>query len=244
MRGITVSVDYGDLLGITLPRNARHFFEVLVVSAEHDEETRRVVASVPNARLYVTDAFYRLGAEFNKGLAMEEGFDQMVRTGWMTIFDADTLLPDRLRWEDLRLHRDNLYVPPRRILADPSQWREDIDWATLPLKHEPNEYPGYCQIFHAETPRMVVRPWYGTDWKHAGGCDSVFQRHWPPELKKRPPFEVLHLGEDGKNWMGRATPRLDGSILPGSHERSIAMQTMFRNRHKGGHRYAGEKLDE
>jgi hypothetical protein len=216
---------------------------VLVVTAPHDEETKRVVASVPNAHLYITDAFYRQGADFNKGLAMEEGFDILGRNDWITIFDADTLLPQQLRWQDFKLARGNLYVPPRRLLIDPRLYRNDLDWSELPLKHEPGEYPGYCQIFHAEDPILTVRPWYGTDWRHAGGCDSVFQQHWPPELKKRPPFEVLHIGEDGKNWYGRATMRRDGSILPGSQERLAMVQVMQKKRRSGGPRYAGEKIE-
>jgi len=60
VNGITVSVGYDDLLAITLPRNARHFERVVVVSSPDDKATAKVVASVANAELFVTDVFFSI----------------------------------------------------------------------------------------------------------------------------------------------------------------------------------------
>lgn len=243
MRAITVSVDYGDILAITLPRLACHFSEILVVTVERDAETQALVSQIENARLHVTDTFYRRGAAFNKGAALEEGFDVLGRSGWLAIVDADIIFPAQLRWQDILLERGSLYVPQRRILADPRQWREDLVWGELPLKYEPGQSPGYCQIFHADDPVLALRPWYQTDWIHAAGSDAMFERRWPRELKKRPPFEVLHLGEDGCNWFGRVTPRLDGTVLPEAGQRTIQIQALYRKRRSGhGPKYSGERL--
>jgi len=239
MKGITVCVEYDDLLAITLPLNARHLSEIVVVTAPHDQRTKELVQTVPNARCFVTDAFYRQGAKFNKGAAMEEGLTFLGRTGWIIIHDADTLFPDVMPLNDIQI--GNLYTPHRRMLTDPSQWTPDFDWTTCYRTNE-GEFPGYFQLFHAADPVLVERPWYDVKWIHAGGCDSIFQDRWPIERKIRPNFEVLHLGEDGKNWFGRATKRLDGIAIPEAETRAARIKSMFHNRRRQKHRYRGEKL--
>lgn len=240
MRSITVSVEYDDLLAITLSRNARHFEELWVVSAPHDAGTAAVVASVPNARLFVTDAFYRRGANFNKGLAMEEGLDAMGREGWIVIWDADIVMPPALPLPPL--DPACLYGPRRRMLENPKDYHDALDWQTLPLKPD-GELAGYFQLFHASAPVLQARPWYGTDWRHAGGCDSDFMRKWPAAQQRRPDFEVLHLGLDGQNWMGRATLRIDGRPVRQVPQRLAAMQALRQTRRtRGLPRYHGEKL--
>lgn len=205
IRGITVSVGYDDLLAITLPRNLNHLDEVLVVTHPSDEATKAVASQYDNVRIYETTSFYHDGADFNKGLAMEEGFDVLGRQGWIVIFDADILFPKSMPVEDIR--KGNLYTPRRRILDKPIQWHEGIDWSKVTLHYE-REFAGYFQLFHADDQALRQKPWYGLNWRHAGGSDSVFQAKWPSMSKIRPPFEVLHLGPANMNWHGRRSPRL------------------------------------
>lgn len=239
-RAIVVSVGYGDLLAVTLPRNAQHCQRVLVVTSPADEETARVVAAVPNAELFVTDVFYAQGAAFNKGAAMEAGLDALGRSGQMLIWDADILFPALLPLSDIQ--PGYLYTPHRRMLYDPRLWQPDLDWSQCPLTDE-KEFPGYFQLFHASDPVLQTRrPWYSVNWKHAGGCDSDFQSLWPGDRKKRPPFEVLHLGEDGQNWHGRATLRIDGTLPPNAQTHAEAQQRMLQARRQSKVRYPNEKL--
>jgi hypothetical protein len=87
MIGLTVCVDYGDLLAVTLPRNARGFERVVVATTEADRATLDIVADVPNAVAFTTDAFTRDGATFNKGLAIEEAIEFFGREslGWLCL---------------------------------------------------------------------------------------------------------------------------------------------------------------
>lgn len=207
MNAITVCYGYDDLLSITLPRNARHFDHILVVTHPDDARTKWVVDGVANANWYATTAFHRLGAPFDKGSAMEEGFSILGRRGWLCILDADTILPPV--W-DSPTEIGCLYSPWRRCLEDPRAFHDDLDWTELSegWERRNGEFAGYCQIFHATDPALVhTRPWY-TSWPKANGCDSDFMALWPPERRVRLDWHALHLGPMGTNWGGRVSPRI------------------------------------
>lgn len=234
MRSITVCVEYDDFLAITLPRNRRHFDHTLVVTSPADARTRAVAKS-HGCEVYTTDVFYAGGAHFNKGAAMEEGFDVLGRKGWIVVWDADIVMPGHL-WQPT--DKNCLYTPARRILEDPRQFSDDLDWTTLRNASNPNEFAGYFQMFHASTPCLQL-PWYSVDWIHAGGCDSDFQFQFPPENLRRPPFEVLHLGAEireptvkqSQNWCGRTTPRIDTGEAPAdAQKRRQQMVAIFAER--------------
>lgn len=210
IRGITVCVSYADLLAISLPYAARHLTSILVVTHPDDHATKAVVADVPNASVFETDAFYRHGAKFNKGLAIEEGFDAMGRDGWICIFDADTIFPDRLKLPPLR--RGYLYGPPRLILEDPKLWTPQFNWSQAKPTFD-REFPGYFQLFHAKDQHIRELPWYDVTFTHAGGGDGYFQSRWPARNKIRLSFNVLHLGPRDTNWFGRQSPLVDGTSV-------------------------------
>jgi hypothetical protein len=200
IRGITVSVGYADALAITLVRNMRHLTECLVITSPDDTATAAVVRSVPGARLLVTDAFTRHGARFNKGLAMEEGFDVFGREGWLLIWDADVILPDALPLGMLQPH--TLYGARRRILDDPGRWCPELPWAACPLSRDGGPI-GFFQLFHAADPAVKDRrPWYDPTFAHAGGGDAYFLTHWPPNRRVVLSLDVLHLGPKDVNWFG------------------------------------------
>jgi len=205
VRALTVSVGYDDILAHTLPQMLATFKDVFVVTSPQDETTARVARSL-GAKVYPTDAFYRNGASFNKGLAIEECFTLMEREGWMAVIDADILLPDR--FPDFQLQQGVLYSARRRVCEDVRQWQPGADWGKFPQWLEV-EYSGYLHIFHAADPMLAVPPWYGTTWRHAGGCDSEFQSRWDARHKQALPWEVLHLGPVDTNWCGRLSTRLD-----------------------------------
>jgi hypothetical protein len=234
IRGIVVSVDYDDLLSITLPRAMRHLSECLVITAPRDEATKAVARSVPNVRIFETDAFWKHGAAFNKGYAMEQGFDVLSRHGWILIWDADTVLPDVMPLPELR--PDRLYGARRRVLESELAWRPDLDWSTLPVRQEAMTW-GYFQLFHAGDPHIRMRPWYDPTFTHAAGCDDWFQTRWPAQRRvKLPGFEVLHIGPLCTNWFGRASERADGGHVEGWRERLCQMDRYIAHRGWAGQR--------
>lgn len=224
-KAIVVCVGYDDLLAITLPNNIRHFSECVVVTSPGDERTRRVCESVTNTRVFCTDAFTRHGAAFNKGLAIEEGFDFLGRDGWICVWDADILLPDRPDWGVIECGR--LHSASRRIVNDVLDWNENNDWSDYPISSE-SGMPGYLHLFHARDPAIAQQPWYDLKFVHAGGGDGYFQSRWPPHLKTYMPFEVLHLGPKDTNWFGRVSERADGTIDDRAYVNQAEMERYLR----------------
>lgn len=227
MRAIMVAVGYTDLLEVTLPYNRHHFDRVYVVTDwKHSDEVGDVCDRY-GAAVLITDSFYEGGAVFNKWRALEWGLDVIGREGWLCLMDADVLWPKVtnlnpdpvLRW-GWSLQFGRLYTPLRRMFVDTSKpIPPESEWGRYPVHRNVAEWAGYSQIFHASDPVLGPAPWHDVNWRHAGGADSFFQAKWPKERKKRPPFEVLHIGPAGENWCGRATPYLDGTMPDGHEER-------------------------
>lgn len=220
LRGITVSVGYDDLLAKTLKQNMRFMDECVVVTAPHDHKTKAVVRSVPNCKLFETNAFYENGAKFNKGRSLESAFDFLGRAGWILIWDADTIFPTDMQLVDLEVGK--LYNPPRLILDDPKKYTPEMPWTEAKPTHD-WQFPGYFQLFHAEDPHLIQKPWYGVNYTHAGGCDADFQFRWPMSNKVRLKFHVLHLGPRDTNWFGRVSERVDGLPVETAEERKQIM---------------------
>lgn len=210
-RGIVVSVGFDDLLAITLPKNMRFLESCLVVTSLDDERTKAVARS-NGVEVLETDAFFRHGAKFNKSLGLEEGFDRLVRAGWIHVWDADTLFPDCMTLPELKI--GTLYGAPRRFVMDPRKWNPSIDWRLYDLVPDANRCSGYFQLFHAMDEHIAARPWYDVTFSHAGGGDGYFDQRWPRSHVQRLPFHVLHLGPWCSSWFGRTYERLDGEPLP------------------------------
>lgn len=117
-------------------------------------------------------------------------------------------------------------------------------WHRYPVHRNIGEWAGYTQIFHADDRALGQPPWHQTDWAHAGGADSFFQAKWMPGDKVRTPWNVLHLGEAGANWYGRATPYADGTMPVMSEEKRKRVSEIWTNRRgkTGDARFAGERL--
>ncbi len=211
MNALIVSVDFADLLDVTLEYNRHQFDRVIVVTTPQDIDTQ-IVAGKNNAEVFQTESFYDRGAIFNKHKAMEEGLDFMGREGWICLMDADVLWPKKLPHFELGI--GNIYGPLRRVM-DPPTFPIADDWQQFPhylLKAK--VIAGFSQIFHGSDPALGKPPWHELDWTHGAGADTSLQKKWSKHNRRRLPFSVLHLGEVGVNWCGRLEPYLDGSIIP------------------------------
>lgn len=93
MHAIAVSVNYTDMLAVTLPYNRHHFNQFTIVTSPTDAPNLKEIARKNDARIVSTDLFYADGATFNKWRALEWALDVIGRTGWLCLMDADVLWP-------------------------------------------------------------------------------------------------------------------------------------------------------
>lgn len=270
LRAFMVCVDYSDLLALTLPYNVSHFKEVNIITSSKDKPNVMGVLdsmSIPSGTdigIYETNAFYKDGAVFNKWRALEEGLDSFGRDGWICLMDADVLWPKGLKvgekgenleivagdgYKPFTVEPGYLCSPLRRMYEDLSKVREkgvplERDWSLCPIHRNVGEWAGYTQIFHSSDPVLEITPWHEIDFISAGTADSFFQMKWSSIRKVRPPFEVLHLGPAGENWLGRATPYLDGSIPKEANDRKKKLREMLIKRRQNvrGDKFAGERI--
>jgi hypothetical protein len=173
---------------------------------------------VDGVRLFRTDAFTRDGACFNKGAAIEEGFDALGRWGWILLLDADIVLPSTL--EPGPLCPDVIYTMRRRQL-DGEAAGIDGDWGRWEVMPSVENCFGYFQLFHAYSESLRSRPWYPTGIRHAGFSDDGFVAKFPERVVLE--GSVLHIGHPFENWCGRIAPRLDGGPVPGVERNRLRM---------------------
>lgn len=231
MRAYVVSVDYTDLLRLTLPYNRKHFDQVIIVTSPKDTPDIFSLASQYKADVVVTDLFYANGAIFNKWAALEYAMDVAGRDGWTVLLDADIVWPKVTDLE--RYLRPGYLYCPRRLMCDPAPLEipSEERWQRIyPLHPQVREFAGYSQIFHGSDPVLGPPPWHQTDWTHAGGADTFFQSKWPEDRKVRPPFKVLHLGPAGVNWCGRASRYVGGGQPAEAEVRRYQVREMMRRR--------------
>lgn len=210
----------------------------MLITSSHDSASINLGNRL-GFEVHVTDSFYSDGAFFNKWKALNEALrSKRDRCEWFAVVDADVVWPAKISKDFLEPGR--LFVPRRRMCKSIECVPEEDSWDSFEISQEV-DFAGYSQIFRSDDQK--VNDFYEENWKHAGGADTEFQNRWDVSLRVRPPFTVLHLGEDGKNWCGRATPYRDGSVNDLASERAERLESIFRKRKKSRrNRYDHEKL--
>jgi len=214
---VTICVNYSDFLKRTLPTTMPHMNSTTIITAPFDTETIKVARDF-GCKLFVTDAFYKDGDAFNKGRALENFFDDKIfsPSDWVLMLDADIALPPNARHaiESQVVNTNYLYGASRLVCPNVQGW-ENVGtvgggWNVSGLKLiKEREIAGFFQLFWN---RAMQRPWFSTDWGHAGGYDSVFEQRWGKN-KQWIDLNVVHLGEFRKDWFGRVSESWDGESI-------------------------------
>lgn len=242
IEGITVCVNFDDLFALSIERWANALDHIIVVTDTTDERIGDLVAPYQNITLYRTDIFYKNGAMFNKGAAVEESLDMAYLRDWVLFFDGDIVPPEDLRQ---RIEQENpqcgtLYNAPRYQCNNLDLLNHAIrNWDMMKLfRIDDREFPGYFQLFHSKDANVQQRPLLETNWKSAASYDSVFQWKWDGEHKHRFNFPLIHCGPHGTNWCGRAIERWDGIPVDDLEKNRKAIKELFHARFtNNGHQH-------
>ncbi len=227
---VTVCVNYLDYLRIATHHNVGQFDDMVVVTSMDDTATINWIQSQPYITPVYTDAFYRNGATFNKGLALSEGLNALksiCEPEWVAIFDSDTFIPPDFRAQvvgtpdtppTVKLDKEFMYGARRVLLPTFEEyerlWKDDLDTFTCPEGHS----FGWLQMFHWQSKAFQSRLATGEPYPQGPDCREVdwkFRDAWgswevpytvPRGNIAELPFRCFNLGFDGRNHFGRVTP--------------------------------------
>lgn len=227
INAVLVCVDCSDVLAWTLPSIRTCFDKMVVVTTKTDEKTKKI-CNFWYVDYIETDLFYKDGAKFNKGLAIQLGLDYLQSDDWVVNIDADIYLPPRFN-EFIRCknyNKDCIYGIDRLDVKDWNTWINFISspssqhyigsvWATFPLMYRvcqgQNYSPvGFFQMWHSKT--KYAKNGYPISSPNAADSDLKFSGNFPPENRILiPEVFAYHLSSEsqssniGVDWNGRVT---------------------------------------
>jgi hypothetical protein len=236
---VIVCVGFDEILDITLTYNHGHFDTVIVVTTHADQATH-AVANKHGAILVQSDLFYKNGRKFNKGAAINAGFNRFQYYGWRMVLDADILLPAtfrRLLLNHTHLDTNSIYGADRVDIVGPAELRRLQAALAATPQHSWNAFvnpthprpasPRYLDRLHGYVPIGFFQLWHATCQKEypwslgtAAHDDVAFATQWPENSRRLlPSMFCYHLCAEepklGENWEGRRQPRF-------SAERNLA----------------------
>lgn len=156
---VMTCVGRSSFLRETLPINLPKVDNIIVITTPTDYETHRVCAK-NKVTCIETDLFYKHGAPFDKGRALNEGLKKLVHNDWVLLADCDIILlpAHKTFFRDKNLDKDFLYGCRRIILENRSKYLDFIkkiafNIEDMNLKDEINDEPkeigvGFFQYFN------------------------------------------------------------------------------------------------
>ena len=239
--GITVCVNYADLLERSIERWVAGLNKLIVVTTPTDKATI-ALCEKHNVETFKTTAFYLDGAKFNKGRAIMDAYRylNLPRTRWLLLFDADIVPP--IDWKEqliaLRPTPGNLYGARRYQIPEKAP-------LTCTSKLMPQSWViGFFMLASVGDSKL----WHDgimldETYTNAGCYDTDFSKRWerqiPFDKKWDPdkpvvgkqvilPISFIHLGEERQNWVGRGN--------------AAGMQELLNDRIKHGGKWSHEHI--
>ena len=232
LEGVIACVGFDDILDVTLGLNHQHFDTLIVVTSHADRQTQ-LVARKHGTMCVQTDLFQKNGRNFNKGAALNVGFDRFQYHGWRQVLDADLIVPDnyrRLLFNHTHLDRSCIYGADRvdvifpkgelaKLQTHPQHMHRCLVESHLNKRHGARYVDplrgyvpiGFFQLWHASAQKS-----YPCSLGSAAHDDIQFAAEWPVNNRRLLPTVICyHLCAQppqwGENWEGhRRQPRLHG----------------------------------
>lgn len=226
LEAVTVSVGFDDFLDVTLAAN-HGLVDTMIVVTSYEDYATQSVARKHGAMVVETDLFKKNGRTFNKGPAINAGFNYFQYHGWRMHIDCDILLPSQFRrmlFNHTHLDTNCLYGADRSNVVGRDELSKITNQHTEGMLIGPREghnsgyrfvhnldgyQPlGYFQLWHASTHKP-----YPFSLGTAAHDDLMFASLWPHSHRRLLPSSfVYHLcsapPKVGENWEGnRKQPR-------------------------------------
>lgn len=231
LEAVTTCVGFDDFLDETLATNHYHFDTFIVVTSHDDKKTQQV-AKKHGAICVQTDLFKKNDRSFNKGAAINSGFNRFQYYGWRLHLDADIIVPDNFRrilFNHTHLDTKMIYGADRINVVgkETLQKHHNIHRHTPQSKYScliesGHKQPigaryvdpliGYCplgffQLWHASNHKQY--PYSLGDASHD---DIMFSQQWSQQHRVHLPTVICHQlcaekPKWGENWEGRKHKR-------------------------------------
>ena len=212
LEALTTCVNYSDFLLLALHKNKKHFDNWVVVTTPEDDKTQALCKKY-EVTCACTNAFSNNNVSFNKGAALNFGYEQLTKQDWILLIDADTILPSNTRQivELQAKDESKLYGAPRLCCDRPGRVHRRVynkQDGQASKDGKKGSIWGYFQLFHhsSKTSPFVNSP-------HAGVVDRRFAKLYKERGRQQQlDLEVLHVGPTRLNWEGRITPKFNLKI--------------------------------
>ena len=229
LEAVTVCMGFDDILDETLKLNMPQLDTMIVVTSHEDNKTQ-AVARKHGALLAITDLHQKNGRNFNKGAAINAGFNYFQYHGWRMHIDADIAFPNnfrRLLFNHHSLDRDCIYGADRVDVIG----MKELEVASATQQHQHgcivhsrlqrpvgarfvDNLHGYVPLGYFQLWHCTCQQPYPYSLGTAAHDDVMFAVRWPESQRRLlPGFFVHHIAEReprwSENWDGhRRQPRL------------------------------------
>jgi len=221
---VVTCVNFSAILDVALRLNMPHVDTMIVVTS-HADTASHVVADKHGAICVQTDLFGKNGRGFNKGAAINAGFDRFQYHGWRMHLDADIVLPDnfrRLLFNHTHLDRSCLYGADRIDVIGRDELKEVVNFrhpqhgnsVFLHPKSDRAISPRYVDPLRGYCPLGFLQLWHASAQKpyphslgNASHDDIAFSALWPEANRRQLPTAICyHLCSSepylGEHWDG------------------------------------------
>jgi hypothetical protein len=204
---LIISVNYNDYLLLSLNNNIKYFENITIITSSDDILCQKICEKF-GIKCLITNVMYEDGDYFNKGKAINFGLKNIENPDLVLILDADIVITKEI---DLDTLNDGIFYYTGRYFCDDYETYKKWENNQIDLKeigeYESNNGLGYFQLFKYDSSKL-----YPKNFKDAGWSDLVFRDKFPKRIKIE--NDVIHLGENYKNWKGRKSERfIDDDIF-------------------------------